>query len=196
MRVLVSDLDGTLIHVPVNWSEVREALSSTLKSEVSSIFEALRSARSRDEELYRRLSKLVEEYEVGSMKDLQELRGAKELLRLLKDCGVKVAIVTLQSEGSLKRALEVSGLAPYVDVYVTRDDELDRARQIKIALQRLGAEIGRDSIVFMGDRPSDLDAGRRLGIPTIIIGSTVPDPLGAISAVAEALGLSLGKMVD
>ncbi len=189
-------MDGTLIHVPVNWSEVREALSSTLKSEVSSIFEALRSARSRDEELYRRLSKLVEEYEVGSMKDLQELRGAKELLRLLKDCGVKVAIVTLQSEGSLKRALEVSGLAPYVDVYVTRDDELDRARQIKIALQRLGAEIGRDSIVFMGDRPSDLDAGRRLGIPTIIIGSTVPDPLGAISAVAEALGLSLGKMVD
>ena len=186
-------MDGTLLHVPVNWSEVKEALSKALKSEVSSIFEALRGARSRDEGLYKELSKLVEEYEVRSMKELKELRGSRELLKRLRDCGVKVAVVTLQSERSLKEALEVSGLAPYVDVYVTRDEELDRARQIKIALQRLGAEIGRDAIVFMGDRLSDLDAGRRLGIPTIIIGSTVPDPLRAISVIAEVLGLPLGK---
>jgi len=191
MKVLISDLDGTLIHVPVNWSEVKEALSRALKNEVSSIFEALRGARSRDEGLYRELSKLVEEYEVNSMKDLKELRGSKELLRQLKECGVKVAIVTLQSERSLKKALEVSGLAPYVDAYVTRDEELDRARQIEMALQKLGAEVGRDSVVFMGDRPSDLDAGRRLGIPTIIIGLTVPDPLNAIDAIAEVLGLLL-----
>ena len=196
MKVLVSDLDGTLLHVPVNWGEVKEALSKALKSEVSSIFEALRSARSKDEGLYRELSKLVEKYEVNSMKDLKELRGSKELLKRVKAHGVKVAIVTLQSERSLKEALEVSGLAPYVDVYVTRDEELDRARQIKIALQRLGTEIGRDAIVFMGDRLSDLDAGRRLGIPTIIIGSTVPDPLKAISVIAEALGLPLGKETD
>jgi phosphoglycolate phosphatase len=196
MKVLVSDLDGTLVHVPVNWSEVKKALSKALKTEVSSIFEALRGARSKDEGLYRELSKLVEEYEVNSMKDLKELRGSKELLKRVKVYGVKVAVVTLQSERSLKEALEVSGLAPYVDVYVTRDEELDRARQIKIALQRLGAEIGRDAIAFIGDRPSDLNAGRSLGIPTIIIGSTVPDPLRAISAIAEALGLPLGEGAD
>jgi HAD superfamily hydrolase (TIGR01549 family) len=193
MKVLVSDLDGTLIHVPVNWGKVKEALSKALNSEVSSIFEALRGARARDEGLFRELSRLVEEYEVNSIKDLEELRGSRELLRCLKDHGVKVAIVTLQSERSLKKALEVSGLAPYIDVYVTRDEELDRARQIKIVLQKLGAEIGRDAVVFMGDRPSDFDAGRRLGIPTIIIGSTAPDPLGAISAIADVLGLSLEK---
>jgi HAD superfamily hydrolase (TIGR01549 family) len=191
MKVLVSDLDGTLIHVPVNWDKVKEALSKALKSEVSSIFEALRGARSRDEGLFRELSKLIEEYEVNSMKDLKELKGSKELLKRLKDLNVKIAIVTLQSERSLKKALEVSGLAPYVDVHVTRDEELDRVRQIKMALQKLGAEMGRDVVVFMGDRPSDLDAGRRLGIPTIIIGSTAPDPLRAINAIADVLGLPL-----
>ena len=186
-------MDGTLINVPVNWSEVKEALSRALKSEVTSIFEALRRARARDEGLFRELSKLIEGYEIGSMKDLKELRGSKELLQFLKYQGVKVAIVTLQSEKSLKKALEVSGLAPYVDVYVTRDEELDRSRQIEIALQKLGAEIGRDAIVFMGDRPSDLEAGTRLRIPTIIIGSTAPDPLEAIDAIADVLGLSLKK---
>ena len=196
MKVLVSDLDGTLIHVPVNWSKVKEALSRVLKSEVGSIFEALRDARARDEGLFRELSRLVEEYEVNSMKDLKELRGSRKLLKFLKDHGVKVAIVTLQSEGSLKKALEVSGLAPYVDVYVTRDEELDRARQIRMALQKLGAEMGQDAIVFMGDRPSDLDAGRRLGIPTIIIGSTALDPSEAINAIADVLGLSSEKGVD
>jgi phosphoglycolate phosphatase len=195
MKVLVSDLDGTLIHVPVNWSEVKEALSRVLKSEVGSIFETLRDARARDEGLFRELSRLVEEYEVNSMKDLKELRGSRKLLKFLKDHGVKVAIVTLQSEGSLKKALEVSGLAPYVDVYVTRDEELDRARQIRMALQKLGAEMGQDAIVFMGDRPSDLDAGRRLGIPTIIIGSTALDPSEAINAIADVLGLSSEKEV-
>jgi HAD superfamily hydrolase (TIGR01549 family) len=193
MKVLISDLDGTLIHVPVNWGEVKRALSRALKSEVSSIFEALRGARARDENLFKELSRLVEEHEINSVKDLKELRGSRELLRCLKDHGVKVAIVTLQSERSLKKALEASGLAPYVDVYVTRDEELDRARQIEIALQRLSAEKGRDAVVFMGDRPSDLEAGRRLGIPTIIIGSTAPDPLGAINTIAKALGLPLEK---
>ena len=193
MKVLISDLDGTLIHVPVNWGEVKRALSRALKSEVSSIFEALRGAWARDENLFRELSRLVEEHEINSVKDLKELRGSRELLRCLKDHGVKVAIVTLQSERSLKKALEASGLAPYVDVYVTRDEELDRARQIEIALQRLSAEKGRDAVVFMGDRPSDLEAGRRLGIPTIIIGSTAPDPLGAINTIAKALGLPLEK---
>jgi len=193
MKVLISDLDGTLIHVPVNWGEVKRAPSRALKSEVSSIFEALRGAWARDENLFRELSRLVEEHEINSVKDLKELRGSRELLRCLKDHGVKVAIVTLQSERSLKKALEASGLAPYVDVYVTRDEELDRARQIEIALQRLSAEKGRDAVVFMGDRPSDLEAGRRLGIPTIIIGSTAPDPLGAINTIAKALGLPLEK---
>jgi len=196
MKVLISDLDGTLINVSVNWSEVKEALSRALKSEVTSIFEALRRARARDEGLFRELSKLIEGYEIGSMKDLKELRGSKELLRFLKHQGVKVAIVTLQSEKGLKKALEVSGLAPYVDVYVTRDEELNRSRQIEIALQKLGAEIGRDAIVFMGDRPSDLEAGTRLRIPTIIIGSTAPDPLEAIDAIAGVLGLSLERKAN
>lgn len=189
MRVFISDLDGTLVHVPVNWLEVRIALSNVLGFEVTSIFEALRSVRARDEGLYRRLSRLIENYEVNAMRSLEEIKGSKELLRLLKSMEVKIAIVTLQSEKSLKMALDVSGLTPYVDVYVTRDEELNRANQIRIALRKLGAEVGRDLIVFMGDRQTDLEAGRSLGIPTIIVNPTTFTPLDAINTIAENLKL-------
>ncbi|MEM2213614.1 MAG: HAD-IA family hydrolase [Candidatus Nezhaarchaeales archaeon] len=191
MRVLISDLDGTLVYVPVNWSEVKEALARILRSEVISIFEVLRWAKAESENLYKELSELIEEYEINSMRDLRKLEGSMELLKRLKEFDVKIAIVTLQSERSLKKALEVSDLAPYVDAYVTRDEELDRAKQIEIALKKLNAEVGRDAIIFMGDRPSDLEAGRRLGIPTIIIGSTVSTPLKAMDIIADVLGLSL-----
>ncbi|MEM1901171.1 MAG: HAD-IA family hydrolase [Candidatus Nezhaarchaeales archaeon] len=191
MRVLISDLDGTLVYVPVKWSEVKEALSRILGSEVMSIFEVLRWARAKSEDLYRELSGLIEEYEVNSMRELRRLEGSRELLKRLKEFDVKIAIVTLQGERSLKKALEVSDLAPYVDAYVTRDEELDRAKQIEIALKKLGAEIGRDSIVFMGDRASDLEAGMKLRIPTIIIGLTVSSPLEAMNTIAEVLGLPL-----
>lgn len=189
MRVFISDLDGTLVHVPVNWLEVRRALSNALGFEVTSIFEALRNVRARNEELYRRLSRLIEDYEVNAMRNLEEIKGSKELLRRLKSMGVRIAIVTLQSEKSLKMALDVSGLTPYVDVYVTRDEELNRAKQIKIALRKLGAEVGRDLIVFMGDRQTDLEAGRSLGIPTIIVNSITFTPLDAINVIAENLRL-------
>ncbi|MDH5816336.1 MAG: HAD-IA family hydrolase [Candidatus Nezhaarchaeota archaeon] len=191
MRVLISDLDGTLVYVPVKWSEVKEALSRILGSEVMSIFEVLRWARAKSEDLYRELSGLIEEYEVNSMRELRRLEGSRELLKRLKEFDVKIAIVTLQGERSLKKALEVSDLAPYVDAYVTRDEELDRAKQIEIALKKLDAEIGRDSIVFMGDRASDLEAGMKLRIPTVIIGLTVSSPLEAMNTIAEVLGLPL-----
>ncbi|MEM4576041.1 MAG: HAD hydrolase-like protein [Candidatus Nezhaarchaeales archaeon] len=191
MRVFVSDLDGTLIYVPVNWDEVKRALSRVVGHEVTSVFEALRVTRAKDEALYKELSQLIENYEVNSIRELKELEGSKRLLKLLKSLEVKVAIVTLQSERGLKAALKISGLDSYVDVYVTRDEELDRARQIEIALRKLDAEIGRDLVVFMGDRITDLEAGKKLGIPTIIIGSTVSTPLEALNVIAENLKLSI-----
>lgn len=192
MKVLVSDFDGTLAQVPINWLEVKVKLSNVLGYEVTSIFEALRLTRARDEELYAKISRLIEEYEVNAANKAEEMRGARELLKLFKSKGVKIAIVTLQSKRGLNILLEACGLKPYVDVYVTRDEELYRAEQIRIALRKLGAEIGRDLVVFMGDRPTDLEAGRSLGIPTIIIGSTVPTPLDAISLIARELKLDEG----
>lgn len=193
MRVFVSDLDGTLIYVPVNWDEVKRALSNVVGYEVTSVFEALRAAKAKDNTLYKELSQLIEKYEVNSMKELKELEGSKRLLEALKALKVKVAIVTLQSERGLKTALNISGLDLYVDAYVTRDEELDRARQIEIALRKLGAEIGRDLIVFMGDRITDLEAGKKLGIPTIIIGLTVSTPLEALEFIAKNLELPMGR---
>ena len=189
MRALISDLDGTLVHVPVNWLEVKRALSSILGFEVTSIFEALRRIRARDKGLYIRLSRLIEDYEIKSMAHLEAMEGSKRLLEFLKSMEVMIAIVTLQSERSLKMALEVSGLMPYVDAYVTRDEELDRVNQIKIAIRKLGLELGKDLIVFMGDRQSDLEAGRRLGIPTIIVNPSTLTPLDALEIIVEKLEL-------
>ncbi len=182
-------MDGTLVHVPVDWLEVKRALSSILGFEVTSIFEALRRARAQDEDLYMRLSRLIEDYEIKSMARLETMRGSKRLLESLKSMDVMIAIVTLQSERSLKMALEVSGLMPYVDAYVTRDEELDRVNQIKIAIRKLGLELGKDLIVFMGDRQSDLEAGRRLGIPTIIVNPSTLTPLDALEIITEKLEL-------
>ncbi|RLF22494.1 MAG: hypothetical protein DRJ68_01385 [Thermoprotei archaeon] len=185
LRALISDLDGTLVHIPVDWSRVKAELSSIVGFEVQSIFNLLREARSRSEELYLQLSRAIERLEVEAIPHIEVAEGARELLEHLKARGVRVGIVTLQSLRALERVLAVSGLRPYVDAWVTREEELDRAEQVKKALKKLGVD--RGLVVFMGDRETDLEAGLRLRIPTIIIG----DRLGAGNPLTPACAMSL-----
>jgi phosphoglycolate phosphatase-like HAD superfamily hydrolase len=57
---------------------------------------------------------------------------------------------------------------------VTREDSLDRAEQIGIAVRSLGSAPGRT--LFVGDRLNDVVAARKAGVEVAVVGRTLSGP--------------------
>ena len=93
--------------------------------------------------------------------------GASSVLRALRSNGTKIAVVTSKSVGIAKRTLECCGLWESVDLVVCAD-QVQRPKphpeSVNLALSELGLE--PDRVVFVGDSPFDLRAGKGAGTRT------------------------------
>jgi pyrophosphatase PpaX len=122
--------------------------------------------------------------------------GALEVLAALRARGVRVAVVTSKRGEVARRTLEVCGLLEAVDVLVSAD-EVRRGKpdpeSVRLALTKLALEASPTQVLFVGDAPFDLRAGRAAG--TLVAAA----PWGAFerSALeAEAPDYMLEELLD
>jgi HAD superfamily hydrolase (TIGR01509 family) len=171
-EALITDLDGTLVDLGINWDSLRERVRTEmgwdhpLKPLGPSIPKA---ARNKDEEI--RAFKIVEEEEIVASSRADYNPKLIKIFEKIKGMGLKVALVTLQARKPALMALERLGILEFFDVIVTRESSLDRKEQLMIALDELGVDPSR--CIFFGDTPWDLDAGRELGIKTVCVGRRI-----------------------
>jgi pyrophosphatase PpaX len=99
--------------------------------------------------------------------------GALEALEGLRDRGVPMAVVTSKGEEIARRTLGVCGMEGHFAVLVTADqvergkpdpEPVHRALDL-LGLNRLEGEERRE-VLFVGDSPFDMEAGRRGGVQT------------------------------
>jgi len=93
--------------------------------------------------------------------------GASSVLGALRRRGTKIAVVTSKRTGIAKRTLECCGLWKAVDLVVCAN-QVQRAKphpeSVNLALSKLGLE--PDGVVFVGDSPFDIQAGKGAGTRT------------------------------
>jgi phosphoglycolate phosphatase-like HAD superfamily hydrolase len=170
LKLLITDLDGTLTNLDINWNQIREIIRGMLKTShplkplATSIPEAARG----DVNLIREAYEVIEDYEYkAALKAKQDIKLI-EFLKRVKCLGFKVALVTLQARKPAIKALEKLGVLKYFDGVITRDDSIYREEQLRIVLNRFKAK--PEETVFIGDTVWDLEAGRKLKLKTFIIG--------------------------
>jgi len=170
LKLLITDLDGTLTNLDINWNRLREIIRGMLKTShplkplATSIPEAARG----DASLIREAYEVIEDYEYkAALKAKQDIKLI-EFLKKVKCLGFKVALVTLQARKPAIKTLEKLGVLEYFDGVVTRDDSIYREEQLRIVLNRFKAK--PEETVFIGDTIWDLEAGRKLKLKTFIIG--------------------------
>jgi pyrophosphatase PpaX len=99
--------------------------------------------------------------------------GAVEVLGALRDRGTRVAVVTSKAAGIARRTMEVCGLWGLVD-FVVAGDEVVRGKPdpepVLRALSGVGFAGRAGEVVFVGDAPVDLRAGRAAGTRTAAVG--------------------------
>lgn len=94
--------------------------------------------------------------------------GVADVLDVYRDEGTPVGVVTSKRREMAVRTLECCGLDAYVQVLVGADD-VERGKPdpepVHAALDALGVEPSR-SVLFVGDSPFDVAAGKAAGIRT------------------------------
>ncbi len=170
LKYLISDLDGTLTDLDINWNQIRETIrqilgtNHPLKPLATSIPEAARG----DPKLIREAYRIIEEYEYKAALKARRDNKLIEFLGRIKNLGFKIALVTLQARRPAIKVLENLGVLEYFDIIVTRDDSIIREEQLKIVLN--GFKAKPEETIFVGDTVWDLEAGRKLRLKTFIVG--------------------------
>ena len=162
MMHIIFDFDGTLARLKVDWKAVR--------AEVEEAYGPIgnRTVFSWLQERYLKglnvsgPMRLIREAELRAVDDLdfdQELVG---LLRELKARGARMALISMQDDDVLHRALEVMGAEDVFDVIVGRRTELSRGGQLLRVLGKWG--IGPEQAFFVSDRLEDVALGLEMGL--------------------------------
>ncbi|HEX2533442.1 MAG TPA: HAD family hydrolase [Chitinophagaceae bacterium] len=93
--------------------------------------------------------------------------GIEELLRTLRERGVRIAMVTGKGKYSTALSLKQFGLKDYFEIIETGVPAGPRKPEgIQEVLDRF-SDIPKEEIIYVGDAPSDITASRKAGIPVV-----------------------------
>ena len=93
--------------------------------------------------------------------------GIKSLLSILKDHNVHISMVTGKGKYSTDISLKKFGLEDFFELIETGLPGGPRKTEgIKIILNSL-SEIKKEEVIYVGDSPGDIIAGRNAGIPVV-----------------------------
>ena len=154
IEAVIFDLDGTLIHLPIDYERLIREFEKIAHAES---FHPLLEAVSKLDEATRG--------QVFKVWDLAELAAASKMAVnqegvSLYDFFVKKpkALVTMQGKTLVAAMLEKLGLT--FDVVLTREDSLNRAEQLKLAAQKLSAKL--ENVLFVGNSENDAAAAKQV----------------------------------
>lgn len=122
--------------------------------------------------------------------------GALQVLDELRGRGTSLAVVTSKARGIARRTMDVCGLWEAVDVVVC-GDEVERGKPdpepVLRALRALNLDDRPHEVLFVGDSPVDLRAGKAAGTRTAAVAW---GPIARALLVAEAPDFFLDELVD
>jgi pyrophosphatase PpaX len=172
------DLDGTLVDtVPFILRSVRAAFEGraripTEEEWIAGIGQPLRVQLAPYTDGPADLEALVARYRAYQREHHDRMTrafpGAVEAVRAVAAAGHPVGIVTGKLADTAARAIDLVGLAPYVQALVAADScrrHKPDPEPVLLALTQLGRE-PREAL-FLGDSPLDIQAGNAAGVTTV-----------------------------
>jgi phosphoglycolate phosphatase len=192
IEAILFDLDGTLVHLNIDFGRMRAEVEALLPQYGLSmegrstlyvlelIEDAARELEAEDEERARAFRQeaqaAIVTIELEAADEAQLYPEVPELLRRLREQGIKVAIVTRNCGAAVERILAENPLV--YDALLTRDEVTavkPDPEHLLAALRLLGVQPQRTWMV--GDHPMDVQVGRAVGARTaaVLTGAGSPE---------------------
>ena len=162
---VVFDLDGTVVHLDVDWARVDEETADILESHgyqpTETAWGALDAA---DGDAAAAVTALLADHERRGAERSWRLPAADDL-RALADAGRPTAVCSLNCEAAVRAALAEHGLTDAADAVVGRDTVGPRKPDpgpLLAALRR--TDVPPERALFVGDSESDELTAARAGV--------------------------------
>jgi phosphoglycolate phosphatase-like HAD superfamily hydrolase len=180
-KVLVFDLDGTIVKLTAEWHALKTVLSNRFHERFGKVceFKSISSCleeivRRDDEEELNRNFDLIRKYELDNIEDTEPVDEIIYFIKHLSSFGIsqdiKIAVFSLNTRETILRSLRLVGLSNEVDIIVGRED----VRSWKphpdglLIIQEYFGVTSRDMIYF-GDMKKDLIAGKNAAIDAYLV---------------------------
>ena len=134
----------------------------------------------------KRLSKSWEEiFKSEYLPKLKPFPGSEELVRHIRDRGLKLVVATSAEEEMLKPLLDVAGIDGLIEDKTTSSDAQNSKPDpdiVRTALDKTG--LAASEVLMLGDTPYDIESARKAGVGVIALrcgGWSDPDLKGAVA---------------
>lgn len=155
IKAVVFDLDGTLIHLPIDYEKLFQQFRRIMRtSDIHPVAKKILELNNkRKNEIFRVWNKA----EVAALVNLTQ---EKEGINIYNWIPVKLkALVTMQGKVLVKKVLKRFNL--FFEFIVTREKSLDRSEQLRIVADKL--KVPFKNVLFVGNREDDLQAANKVG---------------------------------
>ena len=183
IRAVVFDLDGTLIHFDIDYvalkEEVLRALGrlgiptsslspddtlTTILDKVERYIKVSGLGEDFMRKVWAEVFRVAEDFEAASLDKAKPMPGAAEVLAALKERGLKIGLLTLNSSVVAINVLERFGLKRFFDAMVARDfvrEAKPNPNHLSSVLEEL--EVKPSETMVVGDTIFDIRCAKRLG---------------------------------
>jgi phosphoglycolate phosphatase len=180
IRAIVFDFDGTLTELTLDFTSMRNKLKELVLNYVSPeimrefngllMLELIYAVENRLEQrglAFRdRAFRLLREIEVEAADGKEVYPYTREILRLLREMGMKLGVMTRNCEGAVRKVFP--DIDQCVDAVVAREHVLvvkPDPSHPRAVLDRMG--VRPSNAILVGDHPTDIAAGRAVGALTV-----------------------------
>lgn len=161
IRGVIFDLDGTLIHLPINYEALFQKFQKIMKT--TKVTPLVQTMAVLDQKTR---SEVYEVWTQAELEALPDLKMNSEGMKLYqKFSGKPLALVTMQGKKVVGEIL--SSLKLSFDVVLTREESLHRAEQIEVAVAKLGLK--PKDILMIGDRENDKTSSEKIGCQFLMV---------------------------
>jgi HAD superfamily hydrolase (TIGR01549 family) len=161
IKLVIFDLDGTLVHLPVDYSRLRREISRILGiSKMNSILEVLSNI---NDDAKKKIFDIWDNLELEALSNMRE--SAEGIKIYNKFHGKIKCLVTLQGKRVVEKIIKKMGLV--FDHIVTREISLVRSEQIRMIVEKFGFD--PKNILVIGDKESDKKAAEVVGCKFMLV---------------------------
>jgi HAD superfamily hydrolase (TIGR01549 family) len=184
-KVIVFDLDGTIVRLSADWHLSRKALSARFaeKNREALNFKSMTSILSRiveigDEEELQMNFNLMRQYELENITKIEPIKETIYFINNKELFGVshnaKLAVFSLNMGSTILKSLEMAGILDKFEFFVGREDVRKWKPEPDGLLKILEHfRVKTEEIIYFGDVEIDLLAGANAGVESYYIDTLI-----------------------